>query len=603
MLQALDDPFVTCSYARLIHVFDMTHSFIHSFIHVLDMTTCSWLRSWPIHIRDSFLYSTWLSHSYDIHVWRDSMICALQALDDSFVTHSYTRLIRVFDMTHSFVWHVMCDTTHWDLCYRHCTTRSWLIHMCDMTFWHVWLHWFLVWDKYVTHTHGSLTCVLQALDDSFVTYSYEWHDMLTCVTRLLFCAGYMCDTTHSFIWHDDSFVTLFVTRLLLCARYMCDTTHWCVRYGHCTTRLWLIHTRDMTHWHVWHDRLMCMLQALDNLFVTHSSTRHIHVCDTTHSFIWHDNSFVTSFVTHSSTSRIHLCDTTHSFIWHTCVTWLNDVCATGTGRLVRDRQTPQWDSTCAHFEAPLSSSPSFAVSCAFIHIIEACHTHQWGMSHTWLRYVTHMNEACDTHEWVIPRRSTRHVTQINEACDTEHSAVSHKWMSHTTHVWMHDGTHINASSHTYEWDTSHIWMSHVTHMNESCHTYEWVMSHIWMSHVTLVNAACHTHQGVLDQNWECKRVPKHKRQFVQVGSSFRTMSMSSRFVLHTYARIHAHIHTHTCIHTYIHTHARACTHTRTYAHAHTRTHTHTYIHIHIHMHTRLFTHSQHPHIIRRRCWC
>jgi len=62
------------------------------------------------------------------------------------------------------------------------------------------------------------------------------------------------------------------------------------------------------------------------------------------------------------------------------------------------------------------------------HMNEACHTHEWGMSHTWMRHVTHMNEAC----------------------------------------------------HTHECGMSHTWMRHVTHMNEACHTHEWGMSHIWM---------------------------------------------------------------------------------------------------------------------------
>ena len=77
---------------------------------------------------------------------------------------------------------------------------------------------------------------------------------------------------------------------------------------------------------------------------------------------------------------------------------------------------------------------------------ESCHTHDWVMSHVWMRHVTHMNESCHTHEWVL----------------------SHVWMSHVTHL--------NKSCHTYESGMSHIRMSHITHLNESCHTYEWVMN-------------------------------------------------------------------------------------------------------------------------------
>ena len=95
------------------------------------------------------------------------------------------------------------------------------------------------------------------------------------------------------------------------------------------------------------------------------------------------------------------------------------------------------ESTCILVATPMDES---------YHTWTSPTTHEWVVSHIWMRHVTHINESWHTYEWVM----------------------SHTWTSPTTHEWV----------------MSHIWMRHNTLMNESCHTYEWVMSHIWMSHVT-----------------------------------------------------------------------------------------------------------------------
>jgi len=105
-------------------------------------------------------------------------------------------------------------------------------------------------------------------------------------------------------------------------------------------------------------------------------------------------------------------------------------------------------------------------------MIEACHTHEWVMAHTWMSQVTHMNESSHTREWVMSH------TCMHLVC-----ICWYLWLIRMCNV-THSYDSFVESCHTYKWVMSHTWMSHITHMNESCHTYEWVQSHIWMSHAT-----------------------------------------------------------------------------------------------------------------------
>ena len=86
----------TRMYAWLIHMCDMTHSYV-----------------W----HDSFTCVTWLIHMCDMThscVWHDSFTCV-------------TWLIHMCDMTHSHVWHHLCDMTHSHVCHNIATS---LIHTC-----------------------------------------------------------------------------------------------------------------------------------------------------------------------------------------------------------------------------------------------------------------------------------------------------------------------------------------------------------------------------------------------------------------------------------------------------------------------------------------
>ena len=105
-----------------------------------------------------------MTHTYIpclIWLWRDS--CML-----------VTWLIRMCDMTHSYVWH---DSFLWD---------TWILHKCDMTHSRV-CHDFV--------RHDSFMCDM--------THSYIWHELFVLMTRLVL----MCDLTHSHVCRDSSMYT------------------------------------------------------------------------------------------------------------------------------------------------------------------------------------------------------------------------------------------------------------------------------------------------------------------------------------------------------------------------------------------------------------
>ena len=86
-----------------------------------------------------------------------------------------TWLIRMCDVTHSYVWQdsFICVT--------------WIIHMCVMT-----------------HTFTCVTWLIHMCD---MTHSHVWQDSFTCVPWLM----HMCDT-HSYVpWRDTLTIKLYVS--------------------------------------------------------------------------------------------------------------------------------------------------------------------------------------------------------------------------------------------------------------------------------------------------------------------------------------------------------------------------------------------------------
>ena len=169
---------------------------------------------------------------------------------------------------------------------------TWLIDMCDMTYWYVW-HDLLIcvtWLTSVTcrqmrrpevpymyicmymcvHTYVCICvcdihpCVTRPIDTCDMTYWYVWHDSFICVTWLID----MCDMTHWYVWHDS----------LICVAWLIDIwdfTHWCMWHDMCDLCVtWLINMCHMLHWYL---RLYSLIHVTWHIF---------HMCVTC---VWHDS--------------------------------------------------------------------------------------------------------------------------------------------------------------------------------------------------------------------------------------------------------------------------------------------------------------------------
>jgi len=206
----------------LFYMCDTTHSQVNATCHVEVGV-----------FDDVFICVTWLIHS--THVWRDSFICEhdLQRGEGG-VFLCVTRLMCIWDMTRSYVWHV------WFTCARNVEGRGWL----TMAF----------------------ACVTWPIHICAVIHScvYVWRDFSllgtwlihTCVMSYLqfnaTCNVDGGDVTHSYVWCD---LSMHVTWLI----HTCDVTHLQVN-ATCNGegRGWLIHLRDVTYLYFWHDSFICV---------------------------------------------------------------------------------------------------------------------------------------------------------------------------------------------------------------------------------------------------------------------------------------------------------------------------------------------------------
>jgi len=206
---------------------------------------------------------------------------------------------------------------------------TWLIHMCDMTYLHVWHDSFIHVNTCVTWKKNPSSPRVSPHHTHQRT-SYVWHDLFTRVMWRI----HKCDVTHSQVWHD-SFIHVTwlshthhtcVTRLLsgltanvatphtLMTFPHVDVTHSHVRHDSFTCVTWLSHKCDMAHSHVWHGSLTCVTWL--------SHTRHTCVTQlisgltanvaTPHTLMIYSNLWRDAFP--CVTRLIHMCDVTHSYV-------------------------------------------------------------------------------------------------------------------------------------------------------------------------------------------------------------------------------------------------------------------------------------------------
>jgi len=180
------------------------------------------------------------------------------------------------------------------------------------------------------------------------------------------------------------------------------------------------------------------------------------------------------------------------------------------------------------------------------HMIGPCHTREWFMSrhtyawvtsHICMSHVTHMHESRHTYAWVTSYMNKSYLAcerdnvtpHLMEACHTCEYFMSHKCTIHMTldvthhmtlewvipHHTMDESHHPHICFRTHIWFTTYMWFVahivtsymnesylacervHVTHhisgshqtMNDSNHTRKWFTAHVCMSHVI--------HEGVI----------------------------------------------------------------------------------------------------------
>jgi len=232
-----------------------------------------------------------------------------------------------------------------------------------------------------------------------------------------------CDITHSLlICCRYEWLGLFIRATLLL--HMCEITHSCGI------------ACDVTHSHAWHDAF------------TRAAWR-IHMCDMTHSYVWPD-----AFI--CATWCIHMCGMTHSCVQHDAfirVAWHIYVCNTTHSYVMSHTGVPS-------------------------HMIESG---KWGVSHMWMSHGHDWNEVCHTCEWVMVMTEMRYVTHVNESWSwLRHDVFTRAIcvMYHVTYIWMHHVVRMNEAHVWYVWyvmDTSCMWCA-------MAHIHECIMLCAWMWH-------------------------------------------------------------------------------------------------------------------------
>jgi len=179
---------------------------------------------------------TWLIHMCNTtfcYVWYDSFICLTQLL-------SGKRLIHTCDVTSSYLWYGLF------------VCLTWLSSMCGMA--HSYVYTRLIYTKLksdsITGWFQSLrrlppvTWLIHMCD---TTSSYESYGSFICLTRL----SYTCGVAHAYVWQDPLIWKKNPIQILSDANLWddspCDMTHAHVRHVSLTCVIWLIHMFHVAH--------------------------------------------------------------------------------------------------------------------------------------------------------------------------------------------------------------------------------------------------------------------------------------------------------------------------------------------------------------------
>jgi len=141
---------------------------------------------------------------------------------------------------------------------------------------------------------------------------------------------------------------------------------------------------------------------------------------------------------------IHMCDMTHPHVWQNKVlSGLNRVVSEivdereglllrqlRMSQITRERVMSHTNQSCHTYESVMSHIWIGHVT----HVDESCHTYEWVISHIRMSHVTHINESCHTYEWVMSHIWMSHVKHMNESCHTHEWVMLHIWMGNVTYM-------------------------------------------------------------------------------------------------------------------------------------------------------------------------
>ena len=332
-----------------------------------------------------------------------------------------------------------------------------------------------------------------------MTHSYVWHD-----------AFILCDMTQSYVWRDRSFVWhdsfIRVTWLI----HTCDVTHSYVWHDSFIRVTWNIHTCDVTHSFVWRDSFICV-------------TWLIHTCDVTHSYVWRD-----SFI--RVTWLIHTCDVTHAYVTHSDKFFGFDTRQNNTAGSEAVKVRERCDSiTCVTWAHSYVKNGTFGRS-------------KWFLIRLFLRLLRSVTvKVCDSFI-----RMTWLILMCDMSCHRYKWGI---WISHVTHIneSCHAGTELHAGQVVLL-----VRMCHGTQTYESWHTYEWVISHVWTSHITqVINCA-----------------------LIEATDAYNGVGKCIHIYMYTYIYKNIYVYMHMCI--CMHIYLWICT----FIHLYVYTYMYIYIHIH-----------------------